>query len=106
PYATLIKSDNPVVYLRLNELPAGGDVAVNMGDLRASGVATHTTEVRHPAVSALAGRTDDGSAAYQRRDGNSTTSMPFLADNNPDAGLPFTFEVWLRPQRDAQGGQC
>jgi hypothetical protein len=105
-YSSLIKTDNPVVYFRLDELPTAPDQAVNMGDVRAAGVATHGPEVRYPADSALAGRTDDGSAAYHNRNGNSTTTMPFVADNNPDAGVPFTFEVWLRPRRDLQGGQC
>jgi hypothetical protein len=106
PYATLIQSANPVLYLRLDEIAPGPDVALNMGDLRAGGVATHTAEVRHPAPSALAGRTDDGAVAYHNRNGRSTTSIPWRAENNPDAGVPFTFEAWLRPMRDAQGGQC
>ncbi len=106
PYATLIQQKNPVVYLRLNEITPGADVAVNMGDLRAAGVGTHSAEVRHPAPGALAGRADDGSVAYHARNGNSTTTMPWLAENNPNAGVPFTFEAWLRPMRDQQGGQC
>lgn len=114
PYDVLIKSHNPVAYLRLDEIAPGARTAMNMGDLRASGIATHTTEVKYPATSALAGRTDDGSAAYHRRNGNSTTTMPYLAQNNgadpitgiASAGTPFTFEAWLRPMQDTQGGQC
>ena len=106
PYDTLIKSANPVLYLRLDEVAPGPDIAVNMGDLRANGNAAHRSEVRHPAASALAGRTDDGAAAYHNRNGNSTTTIPWTAENNPDAGVPFTFEAWLRPMRDLQGGQC
>ena len=106
PYATLIQSNNPVVYLRLNGIAPSADVAVNMGDVRNTGIATHTTEVRHPAAGALAGRSDDGAAAYHNRNGNSTTTMPFLAENNPSASTPFTFEAWLRPMKDQQGGQC
>jgi hypothetical protein len=30
----------------------------------------------------------------------------WLVENNPDSGIPFTFEAWLRPMRDQQGGQC
>src|SRR5437667_6011652 len=64
PYDALIKSHNPVVYLRLDEIAPGSDIAVNLGDLRARGIATNRPEVRHPATGALAGRADDGAAAY------------------------------------------
>ena len=106
PYDTLIKSHNPVEYLRLDEIAPSADIAVNLGDLRASGIATNTADVRHPAPGALAGRTDDGSFAYHNRNGNSTTTMPWKSENNPGAGVPFTFEAWLKPMRDQQGGQC
>ena len=106
PYDALIKSANPVAYLRLDEIAPSADVAINLGDLRTSGIATHTAEVRHPASSALAGRSDDGAAAYHNRNGTSSTTMPWTAENNPDSGTNFTFETWLRPMRDLQGGQC
>jgi hypothetical protein len=106
PYDTLIKSANPVLYLRLNEIAPSADVAVNMGDLRVNGQATHTSDVRHPASGALAGRTDDGAASYHNHNGNSTTTMPWIAENNPDSSVPFTLEAWLRPMRDQQGGQA
>lgn len=106
PYSTLVKSKNPSVYLRLDEIAAGADIAVNLGDTRNAGNAKYTAEARHPATSALAGRTDDGSAAFHMRNGKSSLSMPWLAANNPNAGIPFTFETWLRPMRDTQGGQC
>lgn len=32
--------------------------------------------------------------------------MPWKVENNPNAGVPFTFETWLRPMRDSNGGQC
>src|SRR6266542_11737 len=76
PYDALIKSHNQVVYLRLDEIAPGPDIAINMGDLRSGGLATHTAEVRHPAASALAGRADDGAAAYHNRNGISTTTIP------------------------------
>lgn len=106
PYQTLIQSHNPTVYLRLDEIAPGADVAINMGDVRNTGLGTHTAEVVHPATSAIVGRTDDGSASYHNRNGNSATTIPWLAENNPNAGIPFTFETWLRPMRDQQGGQC
>src|SRR6266404_11501 len=59
PYDVLIKSANPVVYLRLDEIAPGPDVAVNLGDVRSTGIATNTAEVRHPAAGVLPGRTDD-----------------------------------------------
>ncbi len=106
PYETLVQSAHPQVYLRLDERAPTADVAVNLGDLRNNGNATHTAEIRHPATSALAGRTDDGAAAYHNRNGRAVTTMPWLLENNPNAGVPFTFEAWLRPMRDQQGGQC
>ncbi len=105
-YEALVKSHDPVVYLRLNERTPSTDMAVNLGDTRAAGLASHTAGVRHPAPSALAGRAEDGAVAYHNRNGNSTTTIPYLAENNPNAGVPFTFEAWLRPMRDQQGGQC
>lgn len=105
-YASLIQSHNPTAYLRLDEMAPRGDVALNLGDLRSEGMALHTEEVRHPAGSAIMGSSGDGSAAYHYRNGKSTTTIPFKADNNPNAGDPFTFEVWLRPMTDRQGGQC
>ena len=106
PYTTLIQSANPVVYLRLDEIAPGPDVAINLGDVRNTGLGTNTAEVVHPAPGALVGRADDGSASYHKRNGNSTTTLPFLDANNPNAGFPFTFETWLRPMKDQQGGQC
>ena len=101
PYDALVKSHNPVVYLRLDEIAPGSDVAVNLGDLRSSGNATNRTGVRHPASGALAGRTDAGAFGYQWRNGGGTTTlMPWTAENNPDAGIPFTFEAWFRPTAD------
>lgn len=101
-YSSLIQSDSPVVYLRLNEKAPGRDVAVNFGDDRGSATGTNTPDVKHPAFSALAGRTGGGAASYHQRNGSSTTDIPWLADNNPGAGIPFTFETWLRPTSDRQ----
>ena len=106
PYDALVRSHNPVVYLRLDDRAPSPDAAVNLGDVRDSGLATHTTEVRHPAASALVGRANDGAVSYHNRNGKSTTTLPYLTANNPGAGTPFTFEAWLRPMRDQQGGQC
>jgi hypothetical protein len=107
PYDTLIKTANPTVYLRLNELSKGANTALNMGDLRNSGVAAHTSEVRHPAPSALAGDSNDAAAAYHNRNGSATTTIPYNDRNNPGAGTPFTFETWLRPMSDQiNPGQC
>ena len=98
-YEALIKSHNPVAYLRFDEVAPSPDIAINLGESRAAGIATHTADVRHPATS-------DGGTAYHNRNGNSSTTMPWSERNNPNAGVPFTFESWFRPLRDAQGGQC
>jgi len=101
PYDALIKSHNPVVYLRLDEIAPGSDIAVNLGDLRASAIATNRPGVRHPATGALAGRTDAGAFSYQwRNGGGTTTQIPWTLGNNPDASIPFTFEGWFRPTAD------
>jgi hypothetical protein len=106
PYETLVMASSPVAYLRLNEPTPGPKTAINLGDVRASGKGTHTAEVRQPADGAVSAQANDGSIAYHNRNGNSVTTLPYLAENNPAAGVPFTFEVWLKPMRDAQGGQC
>lgn len=105
-YEALVQSHNPAAYLRLNDIAPGPDYAINLGDTRDTGLATHNAEVRYPATSALVGRTQDGAAAHHRRNGYSVTTLPFLDANNPNAGVPFTFETWLRPMMDTQGGQC
>src|ERR1041384_912378 len=104
PYATLIRSDNPVVYLRLDEVAPGRDTDVNLGDTKSIGDATNTAAIKHPGTSALAGRTDDGSLSGHLRDvgssGHAFADIPWTADNNPDASVPFTIEVWARPTSD------
>ena len=130
-YSSLIQSHNPTVYLRLNEIAPGGDVAVNLGMVGrdsgggfggTNGLGTNTFEVRHPAAGAIKSDKSSRAFAYHNRNGNSTTVLPFDAQNNGDqpnsagnpnpypgngwSGTPFTFESWLRPMRDAQGGQC
>ncbi len=115
PYDALVKSANPVLYLRLDEIAPGPDVALNLGDVRTGGTGTNTAEVRHPAAGAIASDPKSGAAAYHNRNGNSTTTLPWSAANNGQdpinsaanhAGVPFTFETWLRPMRDLQGGQA
>lgn len=103
-YDALVAQANPVVHLCLNEQQAGADQAINYGDVRNNGRATHSAEVRHPAFSALAGRANDGSAAYHSRNGFAVTTMPWLSQNNPNAGVPFSIELWVRPMRDQQAG--
>jgi hypothetical protein len=102
PYDVLVKSHNPVAYLRLDEVAPTPDIAVNLGDLRVTGDATNTVEINRPVPSALVNRADDGAAAYHQRNGSATTSLPYLAQNNPDASFPFTLEAWLRPTSDRQ----
>ncbi len=100
PYPSLIQSASPVAYLRLSEIAPNVDVANNLGDLRSQGIGTNTPGVVHPATSALAGETRDGASSYHQRNGKTTTDIPWQANNNPSAGTPFTFEVWLRPTSD------
>jgi hypothetical protein len=123
-YSSLVLSHSPAAYLRLNEIAPGGDIALNLGGVGrdanngaggAAGLGNHTAEVRHPAGGAVASDKKSGATAYHNRNGNSTTTIPFqLANNGQDpadpttnsAKVPFTFEAWLRPMKDQQGGQA
>ncbi len=133
-YSSLILSDNPAAYLRLNEIAPGGDLAVNLGGVArdadngtggAAGLGIDTSDVRHPAGGAVVSDKQSGAFAYHNRPlypdtvnySSATTSMPFSLGNNGQnvppndtttnsAGVPFTFETWVRPMRDVQGGQC
>lgn len=100
-YDALVQADGPVGYWRLDDNTPGGDIAVNSGLLQQNLPAVNTADVRHAAQGALAG-SNDGSYSYHRRNGSSTTSMPWHADMNPEATQPFTFEAWFRPTTDLQ----
>jgi len=115
PYSTLIKSHNPTIYLRLNEIAPGSDVAVNFGGLGrdagggtggAAGLGTNSAEITHPAAGSINSDKKSGATAYHNRNGNTTTLIAYDVENNPDALLPFTFEAWVRPMKDQQGGQA
>jgi hypothetical protein len=106
PYATLIQADAPSLYLRLGESAPGSSGIVNVGDTRAASNGTASPEVRYSAPGALVGRPEDRSLVFHSRNGNSPISIPFSEANNPNAGVPFTLEAWLRPTRDRQGGQA
>src|SRR5437667_11810926 len=71
-YDSLIKSHNPVVYLRLDEVAPGPDTSVNLGDVRSAGNGTNTPAIKHPGTAALAGRTDDASISSHHRDTGSS----------------------------------
>jgi hypothetical protein len=104
-YPALIKSANPVVYLRLDEVAPTADIANNIGNTRFQGSGTNTVGIVHPATGPLAGSINGGGAfSYHQRNGSTTTdiNVPWdSADNaspiNPNAGVPFTFETWLAP---------
>jgi hypothetical protein len=102
PYETLITSDAPVGYWRLDDPTPGPDVAVNMGTVQSSGMATNIGVVQHPATGALNNPNNSGYGYHWRNNGSATTDMPWLAENNPDATLPFTVEAWFRPLNDQQ----
>ncbi|HTI72800.1 MAG TPA: LamG domain-containing protein [Candidatus Limnocylindria bacterium] len=102
PYDTLVKSDNPVAYLRMDDPPAGPDVAVNVGALQHGGQADNNGKLDHPGASPLAGTTDTGYNFHFRNNGNGQADVPWTAENNPDATVPFTVEAWFRPTNDRQ----
>lgn len=99
PYDQLIKSDAPVVYLRLDDAAPGPDIALNFGNLQNAGEGAHSSDVRHP-VAGHAATAADAATSYHWRNGNATTSIPFAADNNPAATEPLTVEAWFRPTSD------
>ena len=99
PYEQLVQSDAPVVYLRLDDPAPGTDIAVNMGTVQAAGAGVHSSDVRHPVAGHGADSTS-AATAYHWRNGNSTTSVPFSADNNPAETEPLTVEAWFRPTTD------
>ncbi|MEY2788551.1 MAG: hypothetical protein RLZZ34_1694 [Verrucomicrobiota bacterium] len=104
-YSDLVMADQPSVYLHLDEEAPGSDIAVNFGETRSAGHGSHTSDVRHPAPGAVPAG-NDGSVAYHNRNGNSTTTLPWTAGNNPGADKPLSVEFWVRPMKDQQGGQC
>ena len=75
-----------------------------MGDARSAGNAPYTAAIKHPGTSALVGRVGDGSVSGHYRDtsasGHALVDIPWLTENNPDASVAFTFELWVRPTGD------
>lgn len=100
-YETLVQADAPVGYWRLDDATGGPDVAVNMGLLQNAGPGANSAEVLHPVAGSIAGSAETA-YAYHWRNGNSSTDLPWLAENNPDASVPFTVEAWFRPTSDRQ----
>lgn len=105
-YSALVQSHAPSVYLRLGEVAPNSSNAMNYGDTRAAGNGVNSAEVRYSAPGALVGRPEDRALVFHSRNGNATVSIPFSEATNPDSGIPFTFEAWLKPMRDRQGGQA
>ena len=109
PYPALIQSASPVVYLRLDEIAPTADIANNLGNTRFQGIGTNTVGIVHPATGPLAGWNGGGAFSYHQRNGATTTDIKVPWDSsdnaspiNPNAGVPFTFETWLRPTSDRQ----
>jgi hypothetical protein len=105
-YESLIQSEGPVGYWRLDDPSAGADIAVNMGLLQSEAPGINTAEVVHPVAGALAGASDTA-YTYHWRNGSSTTQLPHNPAMNPPASQPFTIEAWFRPTSDRQNpGAC
>ena len=109
PYPMLIKSASPLVYLRLDEIAPQADIANNLGNTMYKGIGTNTMGVVHPATGPLAASNGGGAFSYHQRNGSTTTDVQVPWDSgdkasplNPNAGVPFTFETWLRPTSDRQ----
>jgi hypothetical protein len=106
-YEALIAADGPVGYWRLDEPIPGPATAINMGLLQNSGAGNNVGQIKHPAASSLAGTIEGAYSYHWRNSGVSTTDLPWIAENNPDATVPFTLEAWFRPMNDQQNpGPC
>ncbi|MBI3867902.1 MAG: LamG domain-containing protein [Verrucomicrobia bacterium] len=100
-YESLVATDGPTGYWRLDDVPPGPDTVANMGLLQSDGVGVNSPEVRPTAAGALVG-SSDGAISYHYRNGSSTTDYPFNKQLNPVVDQPFTFELWVRPTSDRQ----
>ena len=101
PYETLITSDGPAGYWRLDDPVPGPDVVANHGLLQSTGAGVNSADVRSTARGAVVA-SNDGAISYHYRNGNSTTDFPFDKQMNPAADQPFTYELWVRPTSDRQ----
>ena len=93
----------------MNGRHKSGDIANNLGNTRFQGIGTNTVGVVHPATGPLAGPSGAGAFSYHQRNGATTTDIQVPWDSgdnaspiNPNAGVPFTLETWLRPTSDRQ----
>jgi hypothetical protein len=100
-YDALVKQDNPVAYLRLNEGSGSATELINLGETRNGGNLPINEKTQVNAETALESDMNDHSLGVHRRDGGGTrASIPFNALNNPSEGTPMTVEAWVRPLND------
>ncbi|MFM8357356.1 MAG: LamG domain-containing protein, partial [Verrucomicrobiota bacterium] len=94
-YESLVLADQPVEYLRFEDLRATRDQAVNLGRLKGAGDATNTVGVIHPAGGLAGG--GDAAFGYRARNGGGgvATLVPWNAALNPEVSSSFTIESWF-----------
>src|SRR5256885_15916272 len=100
-YPSLILSDNPKAYYRLNDSTARTLINKNSGTLGAAGDATNdlaliTGGVVHPIPGAIAGDPDRA----EFFDFTTRTEIPFNPAFNTPNTQPFTVEAWMYPAND------
>ena len=95
-YDSLIRSQQPVAYLRFDESSPTVDQAINIGTAGAAGNGLNGDGVLHPAPGAVAGGFD-GANGFRPKPvgGGTTTVVPWTAALNPEASLPFSVESWI-----------
>src|SRR3954468_23188551 len=108
-YPTLIQSDHPKAYYRLNDPNARTLINKNSGTLGAAGNATNDlmyfkggqlpTGVVHPFPGAIVGDSDRS----EFFDSSTRTEIPFNSAFNTPNTQPFTVEAWFYPATDQTG---
>src|SRR5437870_4357911 len=108
-YPSLILSDNPKAYYRLNDPTARVAINKNSGSLGAAGNATNDlmyfkggqlpTGIVHPFPGAIVG---DGNRS-EFFDYTTRTEIPFNSAFNTPNTQPFTVEAWFYPASDQTG---
>src|SRR6267154_5561852 len=108
-YPTLIQSDHPKAYYRINDPNARTLINKNSGTLGAAGNATNDlmyfkggqlpTGVVHPFPGAIIGDSDRS----EFFDSSTRTEIPFNPAFNTPNTQPFTVEAWFYPATDQTG---
>jgi hypothetical protein len=107
-YSSLVLSQKPVEYLRLEDAGPANDIAINQGTSGLSGDGTHFPGMVHQVPGALVGSSNTA-ASYTAIDASSCDgAVPTRVAFNPALNTEtFTVEAWLKPTADGlSNAQC